>query len=89
MSTPMTGLRPTWPLGSWPMNPEKLAGLAEVAELLGVPKRTAARYTERADFPEPLGRLAAGPVWRRADIEAWGRKTLPLRSGRPRKRDDA
>lgn len=65
------------------MAPDELAGLAEVAEILGVPKRTAARYSARVDFPEPLDRLASGPVWRRVDVERWGRENLPLRTGRP------
>jgi hypothetical protein len=68
------------------MAPEEVVGLAELAELLAVTKRTAARYTTRADFPEPLARLRSGPVWKRADVERWGKATLPLpRTGRPRK----
>jgi predicted DNA-binding transcriptional regulator AlpA len=60
------------------MTSMELAGLAEVAELLGVTKRSAQRYVQRADFPDPVARLAATPVWRRGDIEDWKRKTLPL-----------
>jgi len=60
-----------------------LAGLAEIAKMLNVPKRTAARYVERPDFPAPIERLAATPVWRSADVEAWGRANLPLPTGRP------
>ena len=68
------------------MSLEELAGFTEVAEILGVHKRTAQRYIARADFPEPVGRLARGRVWRREDVEQWGRSHLPLpRSGRPRK----
>jgi predicted DNA-binding transcriptional regulator AlpA len=62
---------------------EELAGLAEVAMICGVAKPTALRYSKRDDFPLPLGRLASGPVWRRADIERWALDTLPLRVGRP------
>jgi predicted DNA-binding transcriptional regulator AlpA len=69
------------------VSPDELAGIAEVAEICGVPKRTAIRYSQRADFPEPLDRLAAGPVWRRVDVEAWAKRTLPLPTGRPRKRE--
>jgi predicted DNA-binding transcriptional regulator AlpA len=65
---------------------EDLAGFTEVAEILGVHKRTAQRYISRADFPEPIGRLARGRVWLREDVERWGREHLPLpRPGRPRK----
>lgn len=66
--------------------PEELASLSEIAETLGVTTRTVQRYAERADFPKPLGRLAMGRVWRRTDVEAWAKRTLPLpRTGRPRK----
>lgn len=68
------------------MSPEDLASVREVAEILGVNRRTAARYIAHSTFPEPLGRVAAGPIWRREDVERWGREQLPLpRSGRPRK----
>jgi predicted DNA-binding transcriptional regulator AlpA len=63
----------------------KLVGLAEVAEVLGVSKRTAARYTMRADFPEPLARLRAGPVWQEEDVLAWARSEPPARPGKPLK----
>ena len=64
-----------------------LVSRAEVARMLGVTTRTVQRYTERPDFPEPLGRLAAGRVWRWADVEEWARRTLPLRQGRPRTKE--
>jgi prophage regulatory protein len=80
-SKPLQDLRPFSA-----MSPEELAGFTEVAEMLGVHRRTAQRYIGREDFPEPVGRLAGGRVWRRDDVEAWGRTHLPLpRSGRPRK----
>ncbi len=65
---------------------DEILGVSELAELLGVTKRTAIRYSQRPDFPQPLARLASGPVWRRADVEAWAQRTLPLpRTGRPPK----
>jgi predicted DNA-binding transcriptional regulator AlpA len=67
------------------MSPNELAGIAEVAALLGVSKQTAIGYSQRADFPAPLERLKAGPVWRVGDIEEWAARTLPLATGRPRK----
>jgi predicted DNA-binding transcriptional regulator AlpA len=67
------------------VSPDELAGTAEVAEMFGVSKQTAVKYGQRADFPEPLDRLASGPVWRRDEVEAWGREKLPLRTGRPPK----
>jgi predicted DNA-binding transcriptional regulator AlpA len=71
------------------MTPDELASIAEVAGLLGVTERTAQRYAGRGDFPPPVDRVAAGRirVWRRADVEAWGKAHLPLpRTGRPPKR---
>jgi predicted DNA-binding transcriptional regulator AlpA len=60
-----------------------LVGLAEVTELLNVTKRTASAYTLRDDFPAPVQRLAATPVWRRDEVQAWAARTLPLPTGRP------
>lgn len=69
------------------MAPEEVVGLSEIAEELGVTKRTAVRYAARGDFPEPLARLRAGLVWKRVDVERWAKKTLPLpRTGRPPKK---
>ncbi len=65
------------------MRNQPLAGLAEVATICRVSKRTAVRYTSRADFPEPIGELAAGPVWCAADVERWAHEKLPLPKGRP------
>lgn len=67
------------------VSPKELASLAEIAEMLGVTKRTVQRYAARVDFPQPIDVLAAGRVWRRADIEAWAKANLPLRTGRPPK----
>jgi hypothetical protein len=66
--------------------PPRLAGLAEVAEILGVAKRSASRYTRRDDFPEPVARLSTGPVWDADAVEAWGVEHRPFRRGRPAKR---
>jgi predicted DNA-binding transcriptional regulator AlpA len=64
---------------------EELASIAEVAEILGVTRRTVHRYVDRHDFPKPIGELAAGRVWLRAEVEIWAKATLPLPEGRPRK----
>jgi len=65
------------------VRPEDLIGFSEVVELLGVAQRTAARYVKRPDFPAPYVRLAAGPIWLRADVDRWGKAHLPLPAGRP------
>lgn len=64
----------------------ELVGLQEIAERAGVTKQAVWGWSDSksAGFPEPLARLAAGPVWRWADVEAWleARKKL----SRPRSR---
>lgn len=65
------------------MSPElQVVGLSEIADLLGVSKRTATRYSARPDFPRPAAKLAMGPIWHKADIENWIPAT-PVRRGRP------
>ena len=71
-------------VGSWFVAPEEVAGLTEIAQMLGVTRRTVQRYIGRPDFPEPIGRLARGRVWRRTDVDEWAGRTLPLPEGRPR-----
>jgi hypothetical protein len=63
----------------------KLAGIAEVAEILGVSIRSAHRYANRPDFPVPVDELAGGRIWERAAVERFARKTAPPRRGRPPK----
>ena len=52
----------------------ELLGFAEVAELLHTSPRQLLRWTQREDFPEPLVRLRATPVWRKRDIERWAKQ---------------
>lgn len=60
-----------------PALPE-LAGGREVAEMLGVSKQRLHQLRGRDDFPEPVVRLAAGPVWLVGSVRAfqqqWSRK---------------
>jgi predicted DNA-binding transcriptional regulator AlpA len=60
----------------------RLVGLAEVAAMLGVTKRTALRNSRRADFPAPLAELAMGPVWDADDVEEWDDRRPSVRPGR-------
>jgi predicted DNA-binding transcriptional regulator AlpA len=63
-------------------SPLRLLGLAEVADVLGVSKRTASRYAARTDFPKPLAQLAMGPIWLAEDVESWSGR-MPVQRGRP------
>lgn len=47
----------------------KLAGLAEVASLAGVSRTRAGQIAAHPDFPEPVQRLAMGPVWLEANVQ--------------------
>lgn len=63
----------------------RLVGVHEVAAILGVTRqRVIALVHDKPGFPEPLTRLACGPVWASADIEEW-MTTWDRRPGRPRK----
>jgi predicted DNA-binding transcriptional regulator AlpA len=64
--------------------PERFAGVREVAELLGVSRQRVSELRARPGFPAPVAELASGPVWKvsslRRFLETWDR-----RPGRPRK----
>jgi excisionase family DNA binding protein len=59
----------------------------EAAQLLGVHPRTLERYIADAKlgFPAPAKRVGRVRLWNRGDITRWGKKTLPLSTGRPPK----
>lgn len=70
----------------------KLAGLAEVAALLAersgrakVSRSYAAQVTAHPDFPEPVQRLAMGPVWLESDVVKF--IETPRMPGRRRKEE--
>ena len=58
----------------------KLAGLAEIASLAGVSRQRAGQLAAHPDFPQPVQRLAMGPVWREADVQAF--LATPRKAGR-------
>jgi hypothetical protein len=60
----------------------KLAGLAEVAGLAGVSRSRAGQLASHPEFPEPLQRLAMGPVWLEADVAKF--LATPRKPGRRR-----
>jgi hypothetical protein len=51
-----------------PAFPE-LVGIKEIAGILAVSPQRAHQLTKREDFPDPIARLAAGPVWTRPSLE--------------------
>ena len=58
-----------------------LVGVAEIAEMLGVTRQRIHKITlTDPTFPQPEAKLSAGHIWKRADIEAWARRTgrLPV-----------
>jgi len=63
------------------LTPE-LVGVSEAAALLGWDRRRVSTYVGRGAFPTPVATLASGRVWRREDVEAFGRD----RARRPRRR---
>jgi hypothetical protein len=58
----------------------KLAGLAEIAGLAGKSRTRAGQLAAHPDFPKPVQRLAMGPVWREADVQAF--LDTPRKAGR-------
>jgi hypothetical protein len=63
------------------MAPGDLASIREIARLLGVPRRTAARYADRDDFPAAFDTLEVGRIWRARDVEKWAKRNLPFKPG--------
>jgi predicted DNA-binding transcriptional regulator AlpA len=55
-----------------------LMGVPEIAEMLGASRRTAWRYVEREDFPEPVAQVTAKRLWERKAVARWAARTLPL-----------
>ena len=58
-----------------------VVGVSEAATILGWDRRRVATYVSRGAFPEPIAALASGRVWRREDVEAFGRDRI-RRKGR-------
>ena len=50
-----------------------VVGVSEAAKILGWDRRRVTTYVSRGTFPEPIAALASGRVWRREDVEAFGR----------------
>jgi predicted DNA-binding transcriptional regulator AlpA len=50
-----------------------LVGSAEIAAMFGISRQRVQQLISRDDFPRPDVALAMGKVWKRSDVEAWGR----------------
>ena len=58
----------------------RLAGVAEIAALKGISRSRAGDITKHPGFPEPVQRLAMGPVWLEADVKTF--LATPRKAGR-------
>jgi hypothetical protein len=60
-----------------------LVGITEIAGMLGVSRQRATQISgSYSDFPAPEVVLAAGRVWKRAEVERWIRKHPHRPAGR-------
>ncbi len=58
------------------MPEEELVGVPEIAEILSVVRTYVYRLeSEDPTFPKPVAELAAGRIWRKADIVKWAKAT--------------
>jgi hypothetical protein len=68
----------------------ELVGVHEAAELLAISRATLAdrrrptRYRSKPEFPEPVAELKCGPIWLRADVEAYQRAWAKAESSHAR-----
>ena len=55
---------------------DEMVGQNEIADYAGVSPSTVRKWKQRYDdFPEPVARLAIGPVWLLSDVVGWLRET--------------
>lgn len=48
-------------------------GTGEIAKLFQVSRQRVYQLSRLPDWPEPVARLAMGPVWRTEDIRTWAK----------------
>jgi predicted DNA-binding transcriptional regulator AlpA len=61
------------------VSPLDLVGVPEIADMLGVSRPSVWRYVRRDDFPEPDAQVSGKRLWKRAAVERWAKRTLPLK----------
>jgi predicted DNA-binding transcriptional regulator AlpA len=66
-----------------------LVGIPEIAEMLGVARRSAWRYVRRPGFPEPVARVQSKSLWDRVSVQRWAQTALPIPRGRPKAHDSS
>jgi len=58
------------------VDPTTLVGAAEIAERLGIERRSVHQLRHRhADFPAPVAVLRQAMIWSWPEVEAWARKS--------------
>ena len=64
--------------------PERYAGVSEVAAILGVSRQRVAELRHKRGFPAPIAEISAGPIWEVSSLNTF-LDTWERRPGRPRK----
>jgi predicted DNA-binding transcriptional regulator AlpA len=66
-----------------------LAGVTELAEMLGLTRTAIYSYIDRDDlgFPAPEVDLVRRRLWSRQAVAEWAAQTLPLPEGRPAQKE--
>lgn len=54
---------------------DDVVGITEIAERLGVQRKTAVMWRLRGRLPEPRWTVSGNPAWEWSTIEAWARAT--------------
>ncbi len=55
---------------------DDLVGITEIADMLRISRQRVYQLLESDEsFPDPIAEISAGRIWRREDVEAWGRRT--------------
>ncbi|MDG4770494.1 hypothetical protein [Solwaraspora sp. WMMD792] len=62
-----------------------LVGTSELRAMLGTPEKPVSKQrayvvSRSKGFPDPVARLAQGPVWLKADVERWIQENRPPRA---------
>ena len=58
---------------------KEIVGHYEATKILGWQKQQVSVYISRGKFPEPLQKLASGPIWFKEDIEKFKESRMKMR----------